>query len=125
MVHRITIVVDNQTPFLLEPNGKYTQWGDFVQGPSSVQSYYSNGVGGILQASKAPWVGTAGMVGYQISSPAVWMVMLASDPDWSPEDNRTGVDLSLSSIPVNQDTYNRIWNGSDSKSIPLQKGVLT
>lgn len=72
-----------------------------------------------------PWVGSAGISGYYITEPAVWIVLLGSNPDWSAEDNRARVAISSSNLNVDKDQYNNLFDGRTSVSLPTTKGVFT
>lgn len=37
MVHRVTVKVNNSTPFTLQPNGQYAHWGETKSGPDRVR----------------------------------------------------------------------------------------
>ncbi|KAK6000004.1 hypothetical protein QM012_003992 [Aureobasidium pullulans] len=117
--------IDNQTPFQLTPNGQYAYWGETNVGPQGVNAYTNDGNAGELQASSVPWVGSAGISGYFIAGPSVWIILLGSDPDWSAEDNRARVAISSTSLNVDKDQYNRVFDGQTKVSLPTTKGVFT
>ncbi|KAK4163126.1 hypothetical protein QBC43DRAFT_301358 [Cladorrhinum sp. PSN259] len=129
MVHRITMAVNNQSPYYLIPNGQYAYWGETVSGPQTVNPF-TNGSGGVFKASAVPWVGSAGVSAYTLSTnnqgtPDVWLVLLGSDPDWSPEDNRARVLMQSTAVFPDKATYNQMFDGKTTVSLPSAHGVFT
>ncbi|KAF4441140.1 hypothetical protein FACUT_2908 [Fusarium acutatum] len=124
MVHRITFTVNNQTPYYLIPNGQYAYWGETNSGPDIINPYRT-GSGGVFQASAVPWVGSAGISGYTIANPAIWIAMLGSDPDWSAEDNSARVAMSTTALTTHQDLYNNMYSANvTSLTLPTANGHI-
>ncbi|KAF4499517.1 hypothetical protein FAGAP_4307 [Fusarium agapanthi] len=106
---QILLSVDNQTPFTLVPNPTtFSDWGDFTAGPTTVKPF-QKGDGGHVMSSRSPFVGSAGLVGYSLTSKngaTVYIRLLASNPYLSVRDNWACVSLSSSDQTINQDAYN-------------------
>ena len=82
----------------------------------------SKGDGGIFEASAGSSKGTAGIVGYSTDDPNVWFTFLVSDQNAG--NNRSLVGLSPNTVPTNQETYNEVWQKSDSASIGVPGGTI-
>ena len=51
--------------------------------------------------------------------------MLGSDPDWSGEDNRARVLMQTTPASPDKTTYNQLFDGKTSVSLPNSHGVFT
>jgi hypothetical protein len=79
----------------------------------------------VFQASAAPWTGSAGISGYTIADPAVWIELLGSDPDWSSEDNKARVLLSATSVDTDKGTYDIMYSdGVTTMTLSTSKGQI-
>ncbi|VTT68381.1 unnamed protein product [Fusarium fujikuroi] len=117
MVHKITFDIENRTPFFLIPNGQFAYWGNTNSGPETIS--------GVFQASAAPWVGSAGISGYTIANPAIWIAMLGSDPDWSAEANSARVAMSTKPLTMDKDLYNYIYSANVTNlTLPTPNGHI-
>ncbi|KAH7386396.1 hypothetical protein BKA64DRAFT_142709 [Cadophora sp. MPI-SDFR-AT-0126] len=126
--NQIFLIVDNQTPFTLIPNSTiFSDWGDFSSGPTSVKPSDQGHAGHIISSS-APFVGSAGMVGYSITGPGgttIYIRLLASNPYMSVRGNWACVSLSHAEGSINQDTYNaHYYNEPQSASLSFEGKTL-
>ncbi|KAF5693606.1 hypothetical protein FDENT_1838 [Fusarium denticulatum] len=107
--NQILFSVDNQTPFTLVPNPTtFSDWGDFAAGPTTVKPF-QKGDGGHVMSSQSPFVGSAGIVGYSLTSKngaSVYIRLLASNPYLSVRDNWACVSFASSDYGINQEAYN-------------------
>ncbi|CVL03778.1 uncharacterized protein FMAN_15002 [Fusarium mangiferae] len=124
MVHKITFDIENRTPFYLIPNGQLAYWGNTNSGPETINPY-SIGSGGVFQASAAPWVGSAGISGYTIANPEIWIALLGSDPDWSAEANSARVAMSTKPLTTDKDLYGYMYSTNVTNlALPTPNGHI-
>jgi len=126
--NQIFFIADNQTPFTLIPNSTiFSDWGDFSSGPTSVKPSDKGHAGHIISSS-APFVGSAGIVGYSITSPSgttIYIRLLASNPLMSFRSNWACVSISHAEDCINQDTYNtHYYNEPQSASLSFEGKTL-
>ncbi|KAF5586339.1 hypothetical protein FPCIR_7948 [Fusarium pseudocircinatum] len=123
---QVDIIANNLRVTMASTNvvseSKCRPWG---AGPPISVKPYSIGSGGVFQASAVPWVGSAGISGYTIANPAVWIGMLGSNPDWSADDNRARVAMSTSPLTINKDLYNNMYSANaTSLTLPTANGHI-
>lgn len=53
-----------------------------------------------------------------------WITLLVSNPDWSLEDNRAKVLISVVSTNVDKNTYNKMFDGQATGSAAVDHGQL-
>ncbi|KAF5572367.1 hypothetical protein FPANT_13136 [Fusarium pseudoanthophilum] len=126
--NQILFSVDNQTPFTLVPNPTtFSDWGDFAAGPTTVKPF-QKGDGGDVMSSQSPFVGSAGIVGYSLSSKngaTVYIRLLASNPYLSVRDNWACVSFASFDQGINQDAYNHhYYNEPRHASIEFEGRTL-
>ena len=89
---------------------------------------FDKGDAGHITSSKSPFVGTAGIVGYSITSPSgttIYIRLLASNPYLSFRSNWACVSISRAEDCINQDTYNtHYYNKSQSASLSFEGKTL-
>ncbi|KEZ43359.1 hypothetical protein SAPIO_CDS4819 [Scedosporium apiospermum] len=110
--NQIDFVVDNETDYELKAESTvFADWGDFSRYPSTVHPL-SEGCGGHVMSSHSPFTGSAGMVGYKIStsSGSLWLRFLGSNPYLSVRSNWAYVDIFTWDKSIDQDSYNDLYN---------------
>lgn len=143
--NQIFFSVDNQTPFTLVPNPTtFSDWGDFGAGPTTVCSPqnslihvmlkcikikpFQKGDAGHVISSRSPFCGSAGIVGYSLTSKngaTIYIRFLASNPYLSVRDNWACVSLSSIDQGINQDTYNyHYYNEPQHASMSFEERTL-
>ncbi|KAF2799550.1 hypothetical protein K505DRAFT_370866 [Melanomma pulvis-pyrius CBS 109.77] len=126
--NQIFFLVDNQTPFTLIPNSTtFSDWGDFMSGPTSIKPFEKGDAGHVI-SSKAPFVGSAGIVGYSITSPkgtTIHIRLLASNPFMSFRSNWACVSMYHAGGCIDQDAYNNhYYNEPQSASLAFEGKTL-
>jgi hypothetical protein len=89
---------------------------------------FQKGDAGHLISSRSPFVGSAGIVGYSLTSKnvaTVYIRFLASNPYLSVRDNWACVSLSSIDQGINQDTYNyHYYNEPQHASMSFEERTL-
>lgn len=98
-----------------------------MSGPTSIKPFDKGDAGHII-SSKSPFVGSAGIVGYSITSPngtTIYIRLLASNPYLSFRSNWACVSISRAEDCINQDTYNTHYsNEPQSASLSFEGKTL-
>ncbi|KAL7756740.1 hypothetical protein ACKLNR_013733 [Fusarium oxysporum f. sp. zingiberi] len=126
--NQIFFSVDNQTPFTLVPNPTtFSDWGDFGAGPTTIKPFQKGDAGHVI-SSRSPFCGSAGIVGYSLTSKngaTIYIRFLASNPYLSVRDNWACVSLSSIDQGINQDTYNyHYYNEPQHASMSFEERTL-
>ncbi|KAI2465921.1 hypothetical protein F4781DRAFT_407512 [Annulohypoxylon bovei var. microspora] len=124
--NQIRFKVENETAFELEAKSCFADWGDFAEPPSTI-SPYGSGSGGHVVSSRSPFVGSAGMVGYTVSSgsEALYLRFLGSNPYLSAKDNYSTSAVLTRDAGIDQGDYNWLYGREEKDdSKPFNGGTL-